>query len=95
MNEDVQDAEDGWKRGEDSPLGGWRVATTGPALSLAMGDGGLCPPVGCGLPCARTPTIPRMAGVWREDDRRCGDACGAPRQSREEERRRLTGGPGQ
>ena len=34
MNEDVQDVEDGRKRGEDSPLGGRRVVKTGPTLGL-------------------------------------------------------------
>jgi len=35
----------------------------------------------------------REGGTAREDGRRRGDACSAPKQSREEERRRLTGGP--
>ena len=56
MNDDVQDVEDGRKRGEDSPLGGRRVATTGPALSLGMCDGTTVLPYWLRRPLARTDT---------------------------------------
>ena len=48
LNEDVQDAEDGRKRKEALPLGGRRVATTGLALGLSMGDG--APPLAAPSP---------------------------------------------
>ena len=56
MHEDVHDVEDGRKRVEDSPLGGRRVATTGPALSLGMGDGTTALPYWLRRPLARTDT---------------------------------------
>ena len=53
MNEDILDAKDGRKRGEDSLLGGRRVAATGPALGLGMGaaaSGRGCNGIAAGLP---------------------------------------------
>ena len=74
MHEDVHDVEDGRKRGEDSPLGGWRVVTTGPAWATASGARSLAL-----ASLARTPTEDgwRVSlARWRRHGARL-DACSA------------------